>query len=311
MISVVVPFFNERESVLELHDRIVRVLARLGEPFEIIFVDDGSTDETFAAIRRLPGVRGFQLKRNYGQTAAFACGIEAAKGDIVVTMDGDLENLPEDIPMMLAALSDSRDVVVGWRRGRWRQQLLRRRLPSAVANRIISWMTGVRLHDHGCNLRVYRREVFDGIPFLGEMHRMLAAYLGAHGARVFEVPVQYQERRYGHSKYGLSRIGKVILDVIAFYFFDRFASRPIHFFGSVGIAGLVLGAAAFLWAIVLRVVSGIHFNRTPLPVLVAIFVVVGVQCILMGLVAEIIVRMKYEKPKGRPYEVRAVSEGPQ
>ncbi|MBI2016914.1 MAG: glycosyltransferase [Candidatus Rokubacteria bacterium] len=280
MISVVVPFFNERESVLELHDRIVRVLARLGEPFEIIFVDDGSTDETFAAIRRLPGVRGFQLKRSCGQTAAFA-------------------------------LSDSRDVVVGWRRGRWRQQLLRRRLPSAVANRIISWMTGVRLHDHGCNLRVYRREVFDGIPFLGEMHRMLAAYLGAHGARVFEVPVQYQERRYGHSKYGLSRIGKVILDVIAFYFFDRFASRPIHFFGSVGIAGLVLGAAAFLWAIVLRVVSGIHFNRTPLPVLVAIFVVVGVQCILMGLVAEIIVRMKYEKPKGRPYEVRAVSEGPQ
>lgn len=307
MISVVVPFLNEKESVRELYERVAKVMQGLGKPFEVILVDDGSNDGTFEEIKSLAGARGFRLQRNFGQTAAFGCGIENAHGDIIVTMDGDLENLPEDIPMLLGKLEEGYDVVAGWRKNRWSRQYMTRKLPSVLANMLISRMTKVRLHDHGCNLRAYRREVFKNVSFNGEMHRMLAAYLGMHGARVTEMPVSYANRKYGKSKYGLSRTFKVLLDVLAFYFFREYATRPMHFFGYTGFLSIGFGFLTFLFALYLRIFSDLHFNRTPLPELVAIFIVVGFQMILMGLLAEILIRQKSGE-KIAAYEIRERSE---
>lgn len=304
MISVVVPFYNERGNVRELHERILRVLRATGEKFEIIFVDDGSRDGTFEEMAKLKPLHAIRLSRNFGQTHAFGCGIQHAKGDIIVTSDGDLENHPEDIPRLLEKLKEGYDIVGGWRGQRWQKEFLTRRIPSLVANWFISRVTNVRLHDHGCNLRVYRRHVFDNVVFRGEMHRMLAAYLGMHGAKVAEIPVSYTPRKFGKSKYGLSRIFRVLLDVLAFHFFKKFASRPMHFFGYAGFISMFLGVLTFFWALYLRLFEGLHFNRTPLPELVAIFVVVGVQLILMGLLAEIVVRLQQGKDVVPPYDVR-------
>jgi len=290
MISVVVPLYNERGSVRELHERLVTVLTSLGKPFEIIFVDDGSTDGTFEVVKELSPVCGLRLARNEGQTAAFGSGIERAKGDVVVTMDGDLENRPEDIPKLLKKLEEECDVAAGWRQGRWAGQFFTRRIPSQAANWLISRATGIRLHDHGCSLRAYKKAVFKDVRFIGEMHRMLAAHVGSRGARIVEVPVGHDPRRHGVSKYGLSRTFRVLLDVVAFYFFKRYARRPMHFFGYIGFVSIFLGGLVFLWALWYRLALEVHFNRTPLPILVAIFVVIGFQFILMGLLAETVMR---------------------
>ncbi len=304
MISVVVPFYNERESVHKLHTRLTLALQKIGRPFEFIFVDDGSTDGTFEKMRDLSHVRAFRFGRNLGQTAAFGCGVSNAKGDIIVTIDGDLENDPDDIARLLDMLEEGYDVVAGWRQSRWGGQLLTRRLPSLLANRIISRATGVSLHDHGCSLRAYRRGVFEGVQFNGEMHRMLAAYLGMNGAHIAEVPVSYRPREHGKSKYGLSRTFKVLLDVLAFFFFREYATRPMHFFGYAGFISIGFGFATFFVSLYLRLFQDIHFNRTPLPVLVAIFIVVGFQFILMGLLAEILSRGGGRGRESNIYEVR-------
>lgn len=293
MISIVVPFYNEKESIRELHARLVQVLQKIDQPYEIIFVDDGSSDGTFKEIKKLSQVQGFRLGRNFGQTAAFGCGIGHARGETIVTLDGDLENRPEDIPLLLQKLEEGFDVAAGWRKNRWKGSFFTRKFPSMMASKIISAITGVKLHDHGCNLRAYRREVFEGVAFNGDMHRMLAAYLGMNGAKVAEVPIGYAPRKFGKSKYGLSRTFKVLLDVLSFYFFRRFASRPMHFFGYAGFVTMALGFLTFMWSLGLRVFQGTHFNRTPLPELVAIFVVVGFQFILMGLLAEILLRSRH------------------
>lgn len=304
MISIVVPFYNEHESVRELHGLIANVMKKLGKPFEVIFIDDGSTDGTFEEIKKCVPIRGLRMARNSGQTAAFGCGIGEAKGDIIVTMDGDLENQPEDIPWILKKLDEGYDCVSGWREKRWHQQLFTRRIPSLLANRLISRVTGVELHDHGCNLRAYRKEIFRGVDFNGEMHRMLAAYLGMRGAHVAEIPVSYVSRKFGQSKYGLSRTFKVILDVLAFYFFKEYGTRPMHFFGYAGFVSIGLGFLTFFWAFWLRVFEELHFNRTPLPIVVAIFVVVGFQFILMGLLAEMFFRSRAASGGKREYDIR-------
>lgn len=309
MISVIVPFFNEEKSIRELHGRIVNVMKAAHESFEVIFVDDGSTDGTFEEIKSLSPVRAFRFRQNAGQTAAFGCGITNARGDIVVTMDGDLENHPEDIPFLLEKLKEGYDVVAGWRRNRWRSQFFTRRLPSVFANKIISRVTGVRLNDHGCNLRAYRKEVFGDVSFHGEMHRMLAAYLGMRGAKIGEVAVSYSARKFGESKYGLSRIFRVLLDVLSLHFFREYSTRPMHFFGYAGFVAIALGALTFFGALYLRIFEGVHFSRTPLPVLIAVFVVVGFQFILMGLLGEIIVRSRSGNAN-RTYDIRDTIEIP-
>ena len=257
----------------------------------------------------MPRVRGIRLRKNSGQTPAFGAGIAAATGEIIVTLDGDLENQPEDIPLLLEKLNENEgyDVVSGWRQKRWQQKYLTRRVPSLAANWLISATTGVHLHDHGCNLRAYRAHVFDGVAFNGEMHRMLAAYLGMRGYPVAEIPVAYAARKFGRSKYGLSRTFRVLLDVLALHFFKKFATRPIHFFGYAGFVSMGAGILVFFWALYLRIFEGLHFNRTPLPILIAVFFVVGFQFILMGLLAEILLRSRQsagEPPYGVAEEIK-------
>lgn len=294
-ISVVIPVLNECESIPELHKRLTVTLEKLGTPFEIIIVDDGSEDGTFEALRSCGRVRAFRFSRNFGKTAALECGISHVTGDVVITMDGDLENLPEDIPLFVKKAKEGYGVVSGWRQNRWGRQRLTRRIPSEIANWLISKTTGVRLHDHGCMFKLFRKEALRSMVFLGDTHRFIAAYAAMNGARVSEIPISFTPRKYGTSKFGVSRTFGVLLDIVAFHFFRKYASRPMHFFGRVGFASLFLSGAVFLWALYLRIFMDTHFSRTPLPVLVAIFIVVGVILILLGLMAEMILRLSYKE----------------
>lgn len=289
-LSIVVPFYNEEGNVEELHRRLVKALSPLPSPPELIFVDDGSRDRTFQIIKTLAPVIAIRLKKNLGQTQALAVGIARAKGEIIVTMDGDLENDPADIPFLLAKLGEGYEIVSGWRKKRWKNKWLTRRFPSAIANHLISWISGVYLHDHGCTLKAYRRSILDSLNLTGEMHRMIAAYAARGGAKLIEIPVRFEPRRFGTSKYGLSRTFKVLLDILAFHFFHKYAKRPIHFFGGVGFVSLFLGSGAFFWMLLLKYAEHVSFIQTPLPVLSALFLIIGFQFILMGLLAEIFVR---------------------
>ena len=302
-ISVVIPLYNEAGSVRELHERLLVTLRPLGRPFQLVFVDDGSRDDTFELARRLAPLTLLRLRRNYGQTAALAAGIREAVGEVIVTMDGDLENDPADIPKLLAVLGKGHDIVSGWRQGRWGDQPFSRRLPSAIANRFISWVSGVKLHDHGCQLKAYRRHLLAAVNFSGGMHRMTAAYAARDGARVAEVPVRFERRRHGVSKYGISRVFWVLLDVLAFHFFHRFSNRPMHFFGAMGFLMAFLSGLSFLAMLVLRFSLRISFIKTPLPILAVFFAIVAVQFILMGLLAEMFHRLLREWRGGGGQEV--------
>ncbi|MEK7598918.1 MAG: glycosyltransferase family 2 protein [Patescibacteria group bacterium] len=290
LISVIVPFFNEEKNVAELHQRLIGVFKNLDYDFEIVFVDDGSTDATFEAMRSLKPLTALRLRKNFGQSHALAAGIRRSRGDTVVTMDGDLENHPEDIPRLIAKINEGYDVVSGWRKNRWSNQLILRRIPSLAANKLIAYVSGAALNDFGCALRAYRRSVINQIQLKGEEHRLIAANASVLGAHLAEIEVQYSARKSGKSKYGLMRIFKVLLDVLALTFFNRYSSRPIHFFGGFGFAGLFLSLAAFIIMLYLRIFMGISFILTPLPTLAAIFAIIGVQFILMGLLAEIYIR---------------------
>jgi glycosyltransferase involved in cell wall biosynthesis len=291
MISVVVPFYNEEENVPELHKRLMEVLSGVKESFEIIFVDDGSQDKTFENIKKLSPVVGLRLNQNSGQTKALLTGLSRATGETIITIDGDLENDPKDIPLLLNKFKEGHDVVSGWRVDRWQGEFVTRKIPSLFANKIISYITGVRLHDNGSNFRIYKKSVFDGLRLHGDAHRMLLAYLASKGARFVEVPVTHNKRRFGKSKYGMTRTFKVILDVLALHFFNKYSSKPMHFFGFFGFGSFFVSGLVFLWSLYYRVFLEVHFNRTPLPILVALFALVGVIFILMGLLAEIFVRM--------------------
>lgn len=291
VLSVVVPLYNEQETIVFLHERLVDVLKTIGRSFEIIFVDDGSSDDSFSSMKALQPLIAIRLKRNSGQTRALAVGIKQSRGNVVILLDGDLENDPADIPQLLRKFEDGFDVVSGWRQNRWKDKFFTRRLPSALANKFISLVSGVRLHDHGCTLKVYRREVLTSLNFTGDMHRMIAAYAARNGARVTELPVRFEPRKAGKSKYGLSRTFTVILDVLSFHFFYKYARRPNHFFGGIGFFALFFGATAFLLMLYLKYIKGVSFIQTPLPVLSALFMMVGFQFVLMGLLAEIFVRL--------------------
>lgn len=290
-ISVVAPLFNEAQSIAFLHQELLSALKFLSCPFEIIMVDDGSTDNTFEEIKKLPAVTGIKFSRNYGQTLALAAGIKRATGDVIVTIDGDLENDAQDIPKLIEKLNEGYDVVSGWRKNRWAGSFFSRRLPSLVANRIISLVSGIRLHDHGCTLKAYRKEILQNLRLSGEMHRMIAAYAGLlNGARVAEIPVNYRPRRFGASKYGPFRIFRVLLDLFALYFFYRYSNRPMHFFGGAGFLSFFISFLFFLMMIYFKYVLKITFIETPLPTLVAIFAIIGIQFILMGLLAELLLK---------------------
>ena len=306
-LSVVVPVLNEEESLPLLYQRLTKVLTENNYRYEIIVVDDGSTDSSFDILQALQAederLRVVQFRRNYGQTAAFAAGFDRARGDVVITIDADLQNDPADIPALLAKMEEGYDVVSGWRVDR-QDRFLDRRLPSMVANWMISWTTGVHLHDYGCSLKAYRREVLDDVQLYGELHRFLPALAHAAGGRVTEIPVSHYPRRFGKAKYGLSRTVKVFLDILAVRFLMSYSTRPIHIFGLLGLFSFLAGLALLSYLAVVRLFLLQPIADRPLTLLGILLTMLGVQLITSGLLAELVVRTYYES-QGKPiYTVR-------
>jgi len=306
-LSVLIPIFNEQENIPVLLSKVFSVLRSLPWTFEVLAVDDGSKDGSFdelaLASAQYPELKVVRFRRNYGQTAAMMAGIDFSQGSILISLDADLQNDPADIPALLAKLDEGFDVVSGWRRFR-KDARFRRTLVSRVANRIISWISGVRLNDYGCTLKAYRRHVIRDVKLYGEMHRFIPIYAHWLGARVSEIPVQHHPRTRGQSKYGLERVAKVVLDMLVVTFLDRYFVKPIYVFGGVGLASIAISMFALLVIVWLRLVDGISMILTPLPLLSALFFLIGTVSILMGLLAEMIVRTYFES-QGRPvYNVR-------
>lgn len=306
-ISVVVPIFNEERSIPTLLKSLVDVLRDIPGSFEIVAVNDGSKDRSLAVLIEAAGscdaLRIVDFRRNFGQTAALMAGIDHAVGEILVLIDADLQNDPLDIPTLIATLDEGFDVVSGWRQDR-KDARLRRNFLSRVANGIISWISGVRLHDYGCTLKAYRADVLKGVRLYGEMHRFIPIYAHWRGGRVTEVPVRHHPRKFGQSNYGLERIMKVVLDLIVVKFLDRYLVKPIYVFGGFGALSLATSVVAGALMLGLKLFGGVSMISTPLPLLAAMTFLVGVLSILMGLLAEIMVRTYFEAQNRPHYLVR-------
>jgi glycosyltransferase involved in cell wall biosynthesis len=308
-ISVVIPVYNEEEALPAFFRVLAETLDQLPQSAEIIFADDGSTDGSADRLDAIaetdPRVRVLHLSRNYGQTAALMAAIQNSSGDVVIPMDGDGQNDAADIPALLAKLAEGFDVVSGWRVAR-EDNALTRRLPSIVANWLISALFHVPLHDYGCTLKAYRREVVEDVRLYGEMHRFIPIYAAWEGARVTEIAVSHHPRRFGKSKYGIGRVARVLLDLLIVYFIDRAFDRPIQFFGKLGLGFLVLSVAALGWALVLKYTANISLIQTPLPLLAATIGLSGVLFLLLGIIAEVQVRIYYEARGRPPYKIRRI-----
>src|SRR5262245_5601661 len=294
-VSVFLPVFNEEPNLLPLHAKLDEALKALGRSAEIVYVDDGSSDDSLRILREIadldPRVRVVALRRNYGQTAAMAAGIDAAKGKVLIPMDADLQNDPADIARLLQKLDEGYDVVSGWRKNR-KDKMFTRKVPSMIANRLISWIGGVPLHDYGCSLKAYRRESLQDVRLYGEMHRFIPIYASWAGARVTEIPVEHHARTMGKSKYGLSRTLKVVFDLMTIKFMASYQTKPIYLFGWAGLLTFALSFLSALLACLMKWASWPHhadFVQTPLPILAMVTLVLGVQLFLMGLLAEMLV----------------------
>lgn len=317
MLSIAIPIYNEADSLGALYDRVRGAMEKQPRPWELILVNDGSSDGSDKLLDDIaakdPRVKVVHFRRNFGQTAAMMAGFDFATGEIIIPMDGDLQNDPADIPLLLAKLDEGFDVVSGWRKDR-QDNALKRNAPSIMANRLISWVSGVRLHDFGCSLKAYRREVIEGVRLYGEMHRFLPIYAKWHGAKITEVVVQHYARAHGQSKYGLERVLKVLADLITVKFLDRFQQKPMYLFGGAGLVLFVISFLAGATAVFFKWLwtPAKSFISTPLPVIALVAGAAGVICILMGLLAEMVVRTFYESQGKRVYMVRAtrnVEEG--
>ena len=308
-LSVVIPIYNEEENLPILYDKLKKVLDSLGKSYEIIFVNDGSTDRSWEIIKDLsekdPHVVGVNFRRNFGQTAAMSAGFETARGDIIITMDGDLQNDPEDIPKLLEVLDQGYDIVSGWRKDR-KDAFISRTLPSRIANWLISKVTGVHLHDYGCSLKAYRAEVAKNLDFYGEMHRFLPALSKAIGAKVTEIPVKHHPRIYGKSKYGISRTFKVLLDLILVKFLLDYRTKPLRILGGWGAVLLLIGAVILLYLVGLKLFTGADIGNRPLLIFGTLFFLSGIQLISTGIVAELITRTYYESQGKRPYIIKEI-----
>lgn len=313
MISITIPVFDEEESLPRLYDRLVAALSKLEEPWEVVLVNDGSGDRSAEILNDMaatnPRFKVVHFRRNFGQTAAMQAGFDFSTGEIIVPMDADLQNDPEDIPLLLEKLSQGMDVCSGWRQDR-KDQALRRNLPSRLANRLISVISGVYLHDYGCTLKAYRREVITGVKLYGEMHRFVPIYASWMGARVGEVPVRHHAREFGQSKYGLERVFKVVMDLVVVKFLSRYTQKPMYIFGGAGLTCAGLGILAGIWAIYLKFFQGTSFVQTPLPLLVVFSVLTGIVCFLMGLLAEMLTRTYHESQGKDTYLVRGTRNLP-
>jgi glycosyltransferase involved in cell wall biosynthesis len=310
MLSITVPICNEAGNLGPLYERVRAAMEKLGKPWEMILVDDGSTDGSDELLDELADkdqrVKVIHFRRNFGQTAAMMAGFDHARGEVIIPMDGDLQNDPADISLLLEKLDQGFDVVSGWRKDR-QDNAIKRNAPSIMANRLISFVSGVRLHDFGCSLKAYRREVVEGVRLYGEMHRFLPIYASWHGAAITEVVVRHYARTSGDSKYGLERVLKVIADLVTVKFLDRFQQKPMYLFGAVGLFFLMISGLTFLLAFYFKFLAA-HpksFVETPLPLITAVAGCAGVMCILMGLLAEMIVRTFFESQNKSVYLVRS------
>jgi dolichol-phosphate mannosyltransferase len=308
-LSVVIPLYNEQENVEPLCKALLDALHNQARSFEIILVNDGSSDGTERSLEQAAAtdsrIRVVNFRSNKGQTAAMMAGIDYAAGTVIVPMDGDLQNDPKDIVRLLDKLDEGYDVVSGWRRDR-QDNFMIRTLPSKIANLIISRVSGVPLHDYGCSLKAYRREMLQGFRLYGEMHRFIPIYAAAQGARVAEIAVSHHARKFGQSKYGLNRTVKVLLDLLVVKFLTKYRTKPIYLFGQAGFGLLILGFLAGLWALYLKFFGHTSFVQTPLPLLVSLCVIAGLMCLLMGLLAELIMRVYYESQSKTDYRVKSI-----
>ncbi len=306
-LSVVVPVFNEAENIDPFIKDIQLSLANMSLNYEVIFVDDGSTDESFELLNELAAkldwVKVIRFRRNFGQTAAMAAGFDSAGGAIIIPMDGDLQNDPRDIPRLVEKLDEGYDVVSGWRKDR-QDKLLSRRLPSVLANALISRMTDVPLHDYGCTLKAYRREILAEVNLYGELHRFVPALASQVGARVTELPVNHRPRQAGTSKYGMDRTLRVILDLITVKFLLKYATRPLQLFGKWAAVTVLLSGITGITTLYMKLFEGLSMNRNPLTILTAFLLFSGVQFVVLGLLGELVTRT-YHETQGKPvYTVR-------
>lgn len=308
-LSIILPVYNEEENIQNLHAKIINVLTKLDRSYEIIYIDDGSSDKSFEILAEIAKVdkrtKVIQFRRNFGQTAAISAGIEYSQGDILIPMDADLQNDPEDIPRLLEKIDEGYDVVSGWRKNR-HDKLIKRKIPSILANRLISWITGVHLHDYGCTLKAYKKEVIKDIKLYGEMHRFIPVYASWRGGKITEIVVIHHPRLHGKTKYGLSRTLKVILDLFTVKFFGSYATKPIYAFGGVGallcFSGFIIGFVTIFQ----KYLYGIWVHKNPLLLLAIFLDILGVQLIMMGLLAEIIIRTYYESQNKPIYLIKKI-----
>ncbi len=309
--SIVVPFHNEEASITELYDRLRTVMEASGESFEMVFVDDGSTDRTAELLQQLVAVDSrvtvVKLRRNFGQTSALAAGFDHARGEFIIAMDGDLQHDPADIPLFLEKLAEGYDIVSGWRKQRV-DNLWLRRIPSRIANWLMARLSGVDIHDFGTTFKAYRRDLLARVPLYGELHRFIPALASWHGATICEIPIRNVVRERGNSHYGLSRTLRVFFDLITIRYLLRYASRPLHFFGPVGMLCFFAGSVLAAWLLVLKVLYGqpVMLEHGPLMIFSTVLILAGMQMLALGLLGEMQVRHYHEPSRTGPYTVERV-----
>lgn len=305
-LSVITPIYNEAEGISMLFGKLRQALSSY--TYEIIAVNDGSRDNSWEELKKEAAhdknTKIINLKRNYGQTAAMNAGIQHSTGDIIILIDSDLENNPDDIPLLLKKMDEGYDVVSGWRQNRWKGQFLTRKLPSLLANGLISYISGVFLHDYGCTLKAYKRDIIKDVKLYGQMHRFIPIYCKWQGGRITEMPVRYEHRKFGKSNYGLFRIHKVLLDLVLIKFLDKYMYRPMHFFGGAGILSLFATFLAIALAVYFKVTHQKDFVQTPLPIIASIFLMIGILMILLGIIAEMQMRTHFESQNTFPFTIK-------
>jgi glycosyltransferase involved in cell wall biosynthesis len=307
-LSLIIPVYNEEENLPLLYDSIVEALNPVKSTWEVIFVDDGSRDKSFDVLKSLverdpEHVRVLSFRRNFGQTAAIAAGLDHACGDIIVLLDADMQNDPADIPMLLAKLDEGYDLVSGWRKDR-KDNRLTRTIPSNLANGLISWATGVHLHDYGCTLKAYRKDALEGFRLYGEMHRFIPVFAHAVGAKITELPVNHHARKFGKANYGLERTIKIILDLFTVKFLLSYSNKPIYLFGGAGAVLMSIGALDLLYLLIRRTFYGVPVFTSPLLQIGVMFFIMGFQSVLMGLIAELLARTYHESQQKPTYTIR-------
>ncbi len=309
--SIVVPVLDEQENIPPLYVKLTEVMDALAEPYEIVFIDDGSRDQSFKVLAEIyesdRRVHVIRFRRNFGQTPALKAGFDFARGEIIITLDADLQNDPEDIPSLLAKLAESYDIVTGWRKDR-KEPWLSRRLPSIIANGMMAWLSGVPLHDFGCTLRVHRREIIQDLPLYGDLHRFIPALASWSGARMTEMVVRHHSRRHGRSKYGLGRVGRVALDLFGVKFLLGYSTKPLQFFGLFGLLGAGIGGVLGFYLLYLKVILGesVFIKHGPLLLLSMALIISGIQFISIGLLGEMLARTYFESQGKSVYAVREV-----